>query len=303
MCNFFAGVEGFGLAGSWLGWQIKVSVEIDKFCQQIIKQHFPETIIHADIKETNFKPYNGSIDIVSGGFPCQTFSLAGKGAMDLSLWKEMLRGIQEINPAWVIAENVYGLVSRKNGMALEQVCADMEAEKFEVFPPVILPAASVNAPHKRERVFIVAYNKINRDRTISILQRDKRQENTYTNGGNKSRNVTDPCFNNTQLAATRKFASLQVPGIISEERIITNTKSCNGRCLCGQASGKKKFKINSNDCLRSQWNEWATISPVCRVDDGFPNRVDRIGKLGASIVPQVAFEIFKAIDLINKKIY
>ena len=155
--SVYSGIEGFGLAGSWLGWDLIASVENDKSCQSVIKKQFPKTKILGDIYKQNFKEFSGKIDIVTGGFPCQKFSIAGKGEMDLSEWKEMLRAVRETNCRWVVVENVYGLVIRKDGVALRQVCTDLANENFEVFPPYVLPACSVGAWHQRDRVWIVAY--------------------------------------------------------------------------------------------------------------------------------------------------
>ena len=116
------------------------------------------------VKEFDGKEYRGRIDIISGGFPCQPFSMAGKrkGTEDERyLWHEMLRAIQEIKPKFVIAENVFGITNIDGGMVFEQVCLDLEAEGYEV-QPFIIPAAAKNAPHRRDRVWFVAYSSSNR---------------------------------------------------------------------------------------------------------------------------------------------
>ena len=111
----FNGIGGFQLAAHWMGWENVFHCEIDRFCNQVVKRHFPESICYEDIKQTDFTEWAGRIDIISGGFPCQKFSLNGKGQLDLSLWKEMLRSIREIGPSWIVAENVYGLIVRRGG--------------------------------------------------------------------------------------------------------------------------------------------------------------------------------------------
>lgn len=157
--ELFAGIGGFGLAGRWCGIESVFQVEIDPFCQKVLKKNFPNAQLFADVREFDGKPFAGAIDILSGGFPCQPFSHAGKrlGTDDeRHLWPEMLRIIREIQPRWVVGENVRGFVDWNGGMVFEQVLSDLEASGYEA-QAFILPAASVNAPHKRERCWIVAH--------------------------------------------------------------------------------------------------------------------------------------------------
>lgn len=157
--SLFAGIEGFGLAIHKMGWEVVASVEWEQFPQLVIKKNFPNTEIHGDIKQFDGRKYRGAIDIVCGGFPCQPYSLAGKRKGkddDRHLWPEMLRVIREIQPTWVVGENVPGLVNWSNGVVFEEVQSDLEVEGYEV-QSFILPAAGVGAPHRRDRVWIVAY--------------------------------------------------------------------------------------------------------------------------------------------------
>jgi DNA (cytosine-5)-methyltransferase 1 len=157
--SLFSGIGGFDLAAQWMGWTNVFHTEWNEFGQKVLKHHFPNSISYHDIIKTDYTIHNGDIDIITGGFPCQPFSLAGKrkGTDDERyLWHEMLRAIQQIRPTYVVAENVRGLLTIDGGMVFEQVCADLEAEGYEV-QPVLLPAAGVNAPHRRDRIFIVGY--------------------------------------------------------------------------------------------------------------------------------------------------
>lgn len=156
--SLFSGIGGFDLAARNCGIQNVFQVEIDEFCQKVLEKNFPETTKHRDIKQFDGTEYYGTIDIISGGFPCQPFSVAGKRkgtSDDRFLWGEMLRIISEIKPRWVVAENVSGLLSIENGMVFEQCCIDMENEGYEV-QAFNIPAVAVNAPHRRKRVWIVA---------------------------------------------------------------------------------------------------------------------------------------------------
>jgi DNA (cytosine-5)-methyltransferase 1 len=174
--SLFSGIGGFDLAASWAGCHNVFQVEIDEFCRQILEKHFPHATRYKDIRQFNGKKYSGTIDILSGGFPCQPFSAAGKrkGKSDSRyLWPEMLRVIKEIQPTWVLAENVYGLVTLKRGMVLETVCADLESSGYEI-QPYIVPACAVGAIHKRERTWILANS--NRFRLRRNLQKNTSQK-------------------------------------------------------------------------------------------------------------------------------
>ena len=157
--SLFSGIGGFDLAAEWAGWTNVFHCELDPFCQTILKHHFPNEKSYSNIKETDFSEWNGRIDVLSGGFPCQPFSVAGKRrgtADDRYLWPEMLRAIREIRPRWIVGENVYGIINWSSGLVFQQVCADLEAENYTV-QPYILPAAGINAPHQRYRTWFIAH--------------------------------------------------------------------------------------------------------------------------------------------------
>ena len=158
--SLFSGIGGFDLAAEWMGWENVFHCEWNEFGQRVLKHHFPKALSYADITETDFNVHRGRISVLSGGFPCQPYSSAGKrlGKEDeRHLWPEMLRAIREIQPRWVLGENVLGLVNWNGGLVFEEVQADLEAEGYEV-QPFILPACAVNAPHRRDRVWFVAYS-------------------------------------------------------------------------------------------------------------------------------------------------
>lgn len=148
------------MAAQWMGWKNIFHCEYNKFCQQILKYHFPDAISYGNIYETDFTIHAGTIDILTGGFPCQPFSTAGKrkgSDDDRHLWPQMLRAIREVKPTWVVAENVPGLLTIENGVVFESVCADLEDEGYEV-QAFIIPACATNADHRRDRIWIVAFN-------------------------------------------------------------------------------------------------------------------------------------------------
>jgi DNA (cytosine-5)-methyltransferase 1 len=178
--DLFSGIGGFALAAGWAGFKTIGFCEIDKFCQGILKKHWPEVPIHENIKELRGGAYAGCT-LLTGGFPCQPFSQAGKRRGkddDRHLWPEMLRVIDEAKPTWVVGENVVGII----GMELDQVCSDLEAKNYEV-QPIIIPACGVDAPHRRDRVWIIANNNKKRWETTGVHQRSK----TFSNNIQKNR--------------------------------------------------------------------------------------------------------------------
>jgi len=143
--SLFSGIGGFDLAAEWAGMQNIFHCEWNEFNQKILKKHFPDSISYADITKTDFTIHRGEIDILTGGFPCQPYSTAGKRKGkedDRHLWPEMLRAIREIQPNWVVGENVFGLINWSNGLVFHEVQTDLEAEGYEVFP-FVLPACSI----------------------------------------------------------------------------------------------------------------------------------------------------------------
>ena len=188
--GLFEGIGGFSLAARWAGWKTIAWCEWNEFGQRVLRHHFPEAIGHGDITKTDFTPYADTIDILTGGFPCQPYSLAGKrkGKDDeRHLWPEMLRAIREIRPRWVVGENVFGLVNWSGGLVFHEVQADLEAAGYEVWP-YVLPAAAVNAPHRRDRIWFVAY--CESDRQDGSTRTDGREE-FEQNYGSRVRSASD----------------------------------------------------------------------------------------------------------------
>ena len=164
--SLFSGIGGFDLAAEWAGGENIFHCEWNPFGQKVLAHHFPNSKSYNDITKTNFSIHEGTIDVLTGGFPCQPYSLAGKRlgkADERHLFPEMLRAIKEIKPRWIIGENVRGLVSWNGGLVFDEVCADLESQGYEV-QPFLIPAASVNAPHKRDRIWFVAYSNHKGDR-------------------------------------------------------------------------------------------------------------------------------------------
>ena len=199
--SLFSGVGGFDLAAEWMGWENLFHCEINEWCQKVLRFHFPKSIQYDDITRTDFTPWRGKVDVLTGGFPCQPFSTAGKrrGAEDdRYLWPEMLRAIREIRPTWVIGENVAGITSMvqpgsevtvesqaslfdkadketilEQEYVIETVCRDLEREGYTV-QPILIPACGVGAPHKRDRVWFIASDRS--DARIEGLRQERENE-------------------------------------------------------------------------------------------------------------------------------
>lgn len=306
--DLFSGIGGFALAARWMGWETVGFVEIDKFCQKVLNKNFPNIPIHGDIKTFNGESLRGTVDIITGGFPCQTFSLAGKGALDLSLWKEMFRAVKEVGPRWVVAENVYGILARKKGLALETVCTDLENEGYTVFPPVIIPACATGAPHRRDRVWIIAHS----NRHGCKLQ---------SGSGGRQANESEIKENKWQWFR-HEFTGNALQGAAAN----TDTQRLAGRIHTGQSCNEKTYgTLKGREFTRTypkdDWSEFPTVSPISIRNDGVPKNMVRftdgtssrfnerqvkarirkegIKGSGNAISPQVVFEIFKAIEQVT----
>jgi len=281
--SLFSGIGGFDLAAQMIGWQNIFQVEIDDYCQRVLQKNFPHTHKHKDIKDFTAHEYTNTIDVISGGFPCQPFSVAGQRrgkADDRYLWQEMLRVIATIKPTYVVGENVTGIIN----LALDTVLSDLEAQDYttETF---IIPACSQNAWHKRDRVWIVAH-------TNSLRRQNAQNQYSQPLHDTKRHDKTAQQVRQKQQCRTGKSSI-----IFSDptSRRQSRQRECNIGCSPTQNRERETNNIIANGFYR----EWQTEPGVGRVADGIPNRVDRLKGLGNAIVPQIAFEIFKAIQSIH----
>lgn len=153
--DLFSGIGGFALAARWAGIETVAFCEIEKKCQMVLRKHWSRSTIHSDIRKLNGRDYAG-VDIITGGYPCQPFSVAGSQKAEEDerhLWPEMLRVITQAKPTWAICENVYGHIS----LGLDGVLHDLEALGYAC-QPFVVPALATGANHNRERIFIVAHS-------------------------------------------------------------------------------------------------------------------------------------------------
>lgn len=330
--DLFSGIGGFALAAETVWPDIEHTfVEFDPFCQSVLRKHWPKSQIHGDIKQFITEE---KYDILTGGFPCQPFSQAGrrKGTDDNRyLWPEMFRVIQLTKPTWVIAENVRGLATWNDGMVFEQVCTDLESEGYDV-QPVIIPAVAVNAPHRRDRIWFVAYSTNDkprvRPRKKQITTTQKRRNTIKMAEFGKSdkvyaiSNTEHDGLNGSQVRkssttrgngdSTRQDEDEQLTGSASSWDYVTNP-TIERQSRQGEHSRPKytekdtNRKTNTITSNSPSWNKnWIEVATeLCPVDDGLPNGLVRprgwrnaaLKAAGNAIVPQVAIQIMKSLTL------
>ncbi len=319
--SLFSGIGGFDLAAEWMGWENKFHCEWNEFGQKVLKHYWPKSESFTDITKSNFKNYANRIDVLSGGFPCQPYSVAGKrlGKEDeRHLWPEMLRAIREIQPSYVVGENVRGLTNWNGGLVFDEVQADLEAIGYEVLP-FLLPACAVNAPHRRDRIWFIAYSKS----ASSGRELFKRQRQGEFRGCNSSNNVADAsgigryygCYNwqkrhiSTNIRIAKESKSEWNRWFGRLRKISSNATNTNSKLHQGRSSKirpKKTKRHFSSSFCNNTWQNFPTQSPICDGDDGISSQLDgitfpkwrneSIKAGGNAIVPQVALQIFKAIQ-------
>lgn len=284
--SLFSGIGGFDLAAEWMGWENVFHCEWMEFPRKVLDYHFPNADSHIDICKTDFTKYANTIDILTGGFPCQPFSLAGKrkGTDDERyLWGEMLRAIQEIKPRFVIAENVFGITNIDGGLVFQQVCLDLETEGYEV-QPFIIPAAAKNAPHRRDRCWFIATN----SNCNGFNQRNSNNEINTSQGG--------------------EYALGDIEQISLDSKCIgrTEIRDDNGEFEKTQQAECGEQQFSGANSTQSWWRDFPTQPPICGGDDGIPDKLDgitfpkwraeSIKGYGNAIVPQIAYQLFQIIN-------
>lgn len=305
--SLFSGFGGPDLAARWMGWENAFHCEINPFCNTILNYHFPKSKSYKDVTTTDFTPWRGKIDVLTGGFPCQPFSVAGqrKGADDNRyLWPHFLRAIKEIQPTWVIGENVAGILTMvqpgeeievgcqaslfdedntetvlEQEYVAETICQDLEREGYSV-QPIVIPACAVEAPHRRDRVWFIAYRS---NSGTESMQRERK------NGVYES-----------EIASNANCIRPQ-----------TGVQSASDESFRRKATYRYAAESSVNDWRTlhaASWQDFPTQPPVCRGNDGLPFdvvrltipyprwRAESIKGYGNAIVPEVVFELFKAIQ-------
>lgn len=254
--SLFSGIGGLDLGLERAGMEIKWQVENDDFCRRVLAKHWPNVPCYGDIRDVRGADIE-PVDVICGGFPCQPTSHAGRRRGeddDRWLWPEMLRLIREVKPAYVVGENVFGLVTHNEGLLLASVIADLEDAGYEVAPPVVFPACAVGAVHRRDRVWVVAHAG-HHGRSTEQGQQQEERPNVSLRG---SEVTTD--------AASKR---------LEEQGWLRNGSD-------QETQGHREADTDSD----GGW--WEFEPPVGRVVHGLPGRVERIKALGNAVVPQAA---------------
>jgi DNA (cytosine-5)-methyltransferase 1 len=292
LLDLFSGIGGFSLGLESTGFFETIAfVEKDKFCRKVLKKNFNNIPIEEDIR--NVKGSNYAADIITGGFPCQPFSVAGKRKGtddDRYLWDETIRVVAECKPRWFIGENVEGLININNGLVLRQVQTDLEDQGFQV-QCIIVPAAGIGAFHQRKRIWIIGFNATNSNNNGSYRsQRDATKQSCNKQEDRLS--FRDVIFKDVPNSDSRlrggrgtEFQSRDDGqwGFYSKEE--------------EQARNDIRSKVIGCDAVSEQnktW--WEAQSKLCGVPNGISYELDkdrsnRIKSLGNSIVPQIARQL------------
>tara|TARA_R100000008_G_scaffold79410_1_gene61072 strand:- start:425 stop:1567 length:1143 start_codon:yes stop_codon:yes gene_type:complete len=372
LLDLFSGIGGFSLGAEANGIPTVAFVEKDPFCQKVLRKHWSNTPIISDIRTVKGEDYEtDGVTIISGGFPCQPFSQAGKRKGtddDRYLWDETLRVVAETKPEWFIGENVEGLINIQNGLVLRQVQDDLEREGFQV-QCLVVPASGIGAWHQRKRVWIIAHSSSERsssqqvgtDRQLGKESETKertrnqsslRSSSSCSDVPNTIGELSDGCSSTTRLSET------ELKGMVSDKernwnKVRSETERCSEQATSrGNVSdtNHSRFKDWAEQCERQstssqeressssrhdpisdttieglqghrvqpqhlqteegqdnadrgskeQYTWWQTESSIRGVPDGISygldkGRVGRIKALGNSIVPQIAYQLFKSI--------
>ena len=344
--SLFSGIGGAEVAAAWMGWRNVFHCEIQEFPRKVLDFWFPNAESYEDITKTDFTKWGGKIDVLTGGFPCQPFSLAGrrKGEKDNRyLWQEMHRAIKEIHPTWVIGENVAGITTMvessettylgrtpdlfeardlyrtESRFTLDRICQDIEDAGYEV-QPLLIPACSVGAPHRRDRIWIVAHRT---DAGIEAMQQAGK-DGVLPNG--TAANPERSGGNQVHPQAQPELTDGTEPHGTCGGRIDADTigKGLQGQHHHHDEKAQGAVHPMGRDAARLHnpierganrgFEGFPTTEPtIRRGDDGLPFRMDDLsvsfGKwrqesikaYGNAWVPQVAYEIFRAIETIQNQ--
>jgi DNA (cytosine-5)-methyltransferase 1 len=331
LLDLFSGIGGFSYGFERTN-RIKTIAfcEKDKFCQKVLNKHWQGIKIYDDIRNINGSEIKA--DIITGGFPCQPFSIAGKRRGqddDRYLWNETIRVVAETKPRWFVGENVDGIINIANGTILQQIQKDLEAENFQV-QCLVIPASGIGAWHQRKRVWIIGYSNSNANaekKQRSNGKEDSIQKEYWSKdsavqftGGTNNNNVSNSngkqrngCSQSTRERVTKQ-QRLDSEKKRNRNEIWSQAERCSEQAISNTNNiGHKGYELQSNNLqktkkpnqvassgIREQQTWWQTQSKLCGVPDGISygldkDRANRIKSLGNSIVPEIAYLIATSI--------
>ena len=293
--SLFSGIGGLDLAAEWAGFTTVGQCEWADYPTKVLEKHWPDVPRWRDIRTLtgdDFFARTGlrTVDILSGGFPCQPFSVAGKQkgkGDDRYLWPEMLRVIRELAPRWVVGENVPGILR----IAAADVVKDLERAGCDVVV-FDFEAAAVGAPHRRERIAFVANRNSERKQ-----QPCRQQPESGGRLGDSSKTLADA--NSRTMWHDGNHVRTPDREI---DAPINASLSCGGVASNPEGAGVERFDYKASSVQRERSNWWAAEPDVGRVAHGVPHRVDRLKCLGNAVVPQQFYPIFKAIMEVEKEL-
>ncbi|MHB1098124.1 MAG: DNA cytosine methyltransferase [Burkholderiales bacterium] len=289
--SLFSGIGGFDLGLERAGMRVEWQVENNEFCREVLKKHWPQVPCHYDITKIDWRDIP-RVDLVCGGFPCQPFSLAGKQrgeSDDRYLWPEVVRCLDTLRPTWFIGENVPGIIN----LALDQVCIDLESLSYAVWP-VCIPACAVDAPHVRQRVWIMAHSHAERESQPQGVEQKKR-EWALNSGEDVADADAERWDGRTGQQRTGRGEKLEnVSRWISEPELGRVVARLSPRMDGGGLKGDEK-------AVRQSWLSEPVDIP--RVATGVKNRVDRLRGLGNAVVPQVVEALGRMIVIENENMH
>ena len=299
--DLFSGIGGFSLGLESTGYfETAAFCEIEPYCQKVLKKHWPDVPIFDDIRKLKGKDI-GAIDIITGGYPCQPFSVAGKQKAEQDprhLWPEYFRLIQELRPTWVIGENVSGHIK----LGLDTVLEDLASEGYST-RTFSISASSIGANHKRERIWTVANSNDSRDRTSQHEANSNWekinegwQEQSFSESSRQSENVAntqsqwrgEPRYSYQEKRGSE--SSPTQPQSSSSDVADTNSKRQQEQWWPISVERQRK---KGQELKCESW--WEFEPRVGRVAHGIPKRVDRLKTLGNSVVPHIPYYIGQAI--------
>lgn len=347
--DLFSGIGGFALAARRVGWETIGFCEIDEYCQKVLAKHWPGVPIYDDIEKLSYAEgvlwqeivgdesngyvpsderlpgeghFIGPVDIITGGFPCQDISYAGKGAgiegERSGLWTELARLIGDIRPRYAVLENVAALLNR----GLDRVAGDLAQIGYDA-EWYCIPASAVGAPHRRDRAWIIAYPNGDRlrnehqheteqpelaqpaddgaqERMADTDRRGREGERQQKHREQQRPSRGEPDRRDPRRRRDREMGNADQPRL--ERWLGESLRECTGERAAWQAGALPDTGCRSGEGPGSEivggslasW--WFSEPAVGRVAHGIPRRVDRLRALGNAIVPQVAEVIFRAIN-------